>query len=65
MTKASADFPRLRTSRLILRAMAQVDDEGYGELLSDETAYPYISDAGMVSAAQIPEKIWRNNQLFE
>ncbi|MEO1619834.1 MAG: GNAT family N-acetyltransferase [Cyanobacteria bacterium J06632_3] len=65
MMKASANLPRLQTSRLILRAMKQTDAEGYGELLSDETAYPYISDAGQVSAAQIPEKILRNNQLFE
>lgn len=58
------NFPRLKTSRLILRAMESADAEGYGELLSDQTAYHYITDSGPISAAQIPDRISRNHELF-
>ncbi|MEO0355243.1 MAG: GNAT family N-acetyltransferase [Cyanobacteria bacterium P01_A01_bin.3] len=58
------NFPRLATSRLILRAIAPADAAAYGELLSDETEYPYITDSGPVSAAQISERICRTQKLF-
>lgn len=58
------NFPRLETSRLILRAIAPADTEAYGELLSDETAYPYITDSGPISAVQVPDRISRHQELF-
>ena len=64
MPEDAKNFPRLETSRLILRAIAPADAEAYGELLSDEMAYPYISDSGPISAAQVPDRICRNQALF-
>jgi ribosomal-protein-alanine N-acetyltransferase len=58
------DFPRLETARLILRPMQAMDAHGYGELLSDETTFPYISDSGPVAASEIPSRISRNNERF-
>ncbi|MDB9526318.1 GNAT family N-acetyltransferase [Oscillatoria sp. CS-180] len=60
----ASNFPRLETSRLILRAIAPADAEAYRKLLSDETAYPYITDSGPISAAQIHDRICRNQALF-
>jgi ribosomal-protein-alanine N-acetyltransferase len=59
-----SDFPRIDTARLILRAMTHGDAEGYGELLSDESAYPYITDAGPIDASQIRSRISRNHDYF-
>lgn len=64
MPEYAKNFPRLETSRLILRAIAPADAEAYGELLSDEIAYPYITDSGPISAAQVPNRIRRNQALF-
>ena len=64
MCEILTNSPRLETARLILRAMTQGDAEGYGELLSDETAYPYITDAGPIDASEIPGRVSRNHEFF-
>ena len=51
----AARFPALETERLRLRSPRSGDAEGFAELLSDPTSYPYLSDSGPV-----PEKAVRS-----
>ena len=52
-------FPSITTERLHLRRPYEGDTEGFADLLSDPTCYPYISDSGPVAAEAVPDRITR------
>lgn len=51
------NFPTLETERLVLRSPHPNDVEGFADLLSDPTCYPYITDSGPVVRSAVPERI--------
>lgn len=61
----SVDFPELHTKRLLLRAMAPGDADGYAELLSDPETHPFITESGPVPRSGIAERIRSNREISE